>query len=387
MSLSSAYVFIVDQSAVSRRYLTELLENDKNSLEPTIKVIGTAPNGEVALEKLKIPRYQPDVVLIDVNLPEMDGFETAKHIHNTLPIPIIFLSNMTPKDVKKVKKPLSWRGLAVFESGIVEFVQKPGINNMEDIRGFQRELTRKIQILSKSKLTEASSGFDFRSFLREEDTATSSPTTQRSQSTAMMDKLICIGASMGGPRAISILLAKMPSHTPPILIVQHMPSEFTQPWVSRLQQLYPHLSIKIAEDGELLMPNQIYFAPGGKHCAIKPTKHIHTFIGEPVYNLRPAIDVTFISVSRARYRQNVLAIILTGLGKDGVEGVSRIKSAGGQIIAEAESTALIFGMPRAVIEANLANKVLPLHEIPSLIRQWIQDTGAANRNVHTNNEK
>lgn len=371
MSLGSAYVFIVDHSAVSRQYLTELLENDKNSLESKIKVIGTAPNGEIALEKLKFPRYTPDVFLIEVDLPEMDAFELAKHIHDTLPIPVIFLSKMTRSGVKKVKKPLSWRGIAVFESGLVEFVQKPEITNKEGVRRFQRELIKKIQILSKSRLMEASSGFDFRAFLREEEAAPSSSTTQRRPSRVMMDRLICIGASMGGSRAISILFTKMPSRTPPILIVQHLPPEFTQLWVSRLQQLHPHLSIKIAENGEFLKPNQIYIAPGGKHCIIKPNKQIHTFLGERVYNLRPAIDVTFISVARARYRQNVLAIILTGLGKDGVKGVSRIKAAGGQVIAEAESTAIIFGMPRAVIEANLADKVLPLHEIPSLIRQWI----------------
>lgn len=356
-------VFIVDDSAVVRHTISELLNKSGNR----IKIVGTAPNGNVALSKIAIPKYKPDIITMDIMMPEMDGFETIGHIMDRFPTPVIIVSALSQKEVDAS---LSNLGMAAFESGAVEFVKKPKSIDSLDKNRFKRELIDKILHLSQIDLARSISSFDFKSFL-EEDAIEETPVSDEPLSIVKKfhETLIVIGASTGGPRAISLILSKIPSQFSPIVIIQHMPEEMVEQWVERLRNLYPHLHISIPTDREFIMPNRVYVAPGGKHCAIKEAKRFRIYKGEKVNFLMPAIDVTLISAIQV-YKANVIGIILTGMGKDGYEGAKKIKRAGGKIIAEHESTCVIYGMPKAVIEGNLVNYVVPLHKIPTVLSKY-----------------
>ncbi|MHA2305866.1 MAG: chemotaxis-specific protein-glutamate methyltransferase CheB [Candidatus Hodarchaeales archaeon] len=353
-------VFIVDDSAVARQINTKVVTEAHDNFT----VVGSAPNGKIALEKLKLSRYKADVILMDIMMPEMDGIETISHILDRFPTPVIIVSSLSQEDVDIA---LSNKGMSAFESGAVEFVNKPNILDKRDFFRFRRVLKEKISALSQVNLQLAYTGFDFKSFLKDEEVE-EVKIKYKVEKTQYRNLVIVIGASTGGPRAISLILSKLASRFPPIVIVQHMPKEMTDFWVKRLQSLYPHLRIKLSSHNEILKQNHVYIAPGGKHCAIRSGKTIRLYTGEPVNFVMPSIDVTFISAAKA-YGNNVLAFILTGMGKDGLEGARMIKRAGGSVLAEHESTAVIYAMPRAIVEANLADDVVPLHDIPKFIRR------------------
>lgn len=360
--LEAIKVFLVDDSAVVRHQITKIIvESQRN-----ISVIGGAPNGKVALIKMALPKYRPDVVLVDAIMPEMDGFETIKHIMDQFPTPVVLVSGLTKREVNRS---LSNLGMTIFESGGVEFVKKPDPMIPSDVNRFKRELLFKISNLSQVDLARAYAGFDFRSFLREEEIKKPLLDTKPEVLSKFSDLLLIIGASTGGPRAISLILSKIPTKSPPIIIVQHMPEPMVDPWVKRLQSLYPHLNIKIPENREKISPNCIYIAPGGKHCGIRRDKTIHLFEDERVNFVIPSIDITFTDAARV-YKENVLGIVLTGMGKDGFLGAEKIKAVGGKIFAEHESTCVIPSMPNAIIKGKYADEIVPLHNITRKIENY-----------------
>ncbi|UCG01191.1 MAG: response regulator [Candidatus Heimdallarchaeota archaeon] len=358
-------VFLIDDSAVIRHQITKMIIDSQRNIE----VIGGAPNGKIALMKMALPKYSPDVVLVDAIMPEMDGFETIKHIMDRFPTPVIMISGLSKREVNRS---LSNIGMSVFESGGVEFVKKPDPMVLNDVNRFKRELFYKISNLSQIDLARAYAGFDFKTFLQEEETKPTVEAKSEVISEQFSDLLLVIGASTGGPRAISLILSKIPVKSPPIIVVQHMPEQMVDPWVKRLQSLYPHLIIKIPNNKEKILPNRVYIAPGGKHCGINRDKTFRLFIDERINFVIPAIDVTFVDAARV-YKKNVLGIVLTGMGKDGFLGAEKIKSVGGKIFAEHESTCVIPSMPKAIIEGKYADEIIPLHKIPILIHKhgWI----------------
>ena len=356
-------VFLVDDSAVVRHQITKIIVESQRNIE----VIGGAPNGKIALLKMALPKYRPDVVLVDAIMPEMDGFETVKHIMDRFPTPVIIVSGLSKREVNSS---LSNLGMSIFESGSVEFVKKPDPLIPNDVNRFKRELLYKITNLSQIDLPRAYAGFDFRTFLQEEEIKKlikeSKPETITK---GFNDLLLIIGASTGGPRAISLILSKIPKKSPPIIIVQHMPEPMVDPWVKRLQSLYPHLNIKIPVNKEKILSNHVYVAPGGKHCGIRRNKTFHLFKEKRINFVIPAIDVTFIDAANI-YKQNVLGVVLTGMGRDGFMGAEKIKAVGGKIFAEHESTCVISSMPKAVIDGKYADEVVPLHNIPMTIQKY-----------------
>jgi len=363
-------VFIVDDSAVIRQTFSQFLNN---SSDPEILVVGTAPNGKIALEKLRLERYRPDVVLMDILMPEMDGFETIGHIFDSHPLPVIIVSNLKKKEVRAA---LSNLGMTAFETGAVEFIKKPVINNIQEFNNFKRELIRLIKNMADVDVSKSYLGFDFRSYISDikEMETKPIPTVQleAAQIPKAEEKLIVIGASTGGPRAISLLLSKIKKRSPPILIVQHMPTEMVKPWCARLNRLYTELDIAVPKNGTQLKKDHIYIAPGGKHCVVNERKRIELVEGEKVNFVIPSIDVTLKSASKV-YRENLLVIILTGMGKDGMDGAKSVKKYGGTVLVEDESTTVIKAMPRAVVEAKSADLVVPLHKIPQVMKKhnWI----------------
>ena len=356
----SIKVFIVDDSAVARQINTKVVTEASDNFT----VIGSAPNGKIALEKLSLSRYKADVILMDIMMPEMDGIETIGHILDRFPTPVIIVSSLSQEDIDIT---LSNKGMSAFESGAVEFVKKPNILDKRDYFRFRRSLKEKISTLSQINLQRAYKGFDFRKYLKNEEIE-EVKSKYKFDKTQYRNLIIVIGASTGGPRAISLILSKIAPRFPPIVIVQHMPIEMTELWVQRLQRLYPHLRIKIPSNNEMLQQNHVYIAPGGKHCSIRSGKVIHLYSGEPVNFVTPAIDITFKSAAKA-YGSNVLALILTGMGKDGLDGARTIKEVGGSVMAEHHSTAVIYAMPRVVVEAKLADEIVPLHDIPNFMRR------------------
>ena len=359
-------VFVVDDSAVFRHSISKILTDSNKRID----VIGTAPNGKIALQKMDIPKYKSDIVTMDIMMPEMDGIETIGHIMDRFPVPVVIVSSLSQKDIDAF---VSNKGMAAFESGMVEFVRKPSTDDRDDNR-FKRELLDKILNLSQINIKKVFGSFDFQSFLEEGEIE--KPLVIEKPKRVLKkfsDLLIVIGASAGGPRAVSTILSKIPGKFPPVVIIQHIsPNEIVKQWVTRLQKLHDHLNIRIPKNNELIKPNVVYIAPGGRHCAIQETKRFKLYKGEKVNFLMPAIDVTFDTASKV-YKENVIGVILTGMGKDGFEGSRKIKAANGSIIAEHESTCAIYGMPKAVIEGKLVDTVVPLHKIPSVLSKlcWV----------------
>ena len=353
-------IFIVDDSAVARQIHTKVVTEASSQFT----VVGTAPNGQIALEKLKLSRYRADVILMDIMMPEMDGIETISHIMDQFPTPVIIVSSLSHKDVDIA---FSNKGMSAFESGAVEFVKKANVLDKKDFFRFKRSLKQKISNLSQVNLQRAYTGFDLHSFLKE-DIIEDIKIKENVEKEQYRNLLIVIGASTGGPRAISLILSKIAPRFPPIVVVQHMPEEMTEFWVKRLQGLYPHLKISLPSNNEILKQNHIYIAPGGKHSAIRSGKTFYIYSGEPVNFVQPSIDITLMSAAEA-YGSNVLALVLTGMGKDGLEGARAIRKTGGKVIVEHKSTAVIYAMPQAVVDAKLADNIIPLHDIPTYIRR------------------
>jgi two-component system chemotaxis response regulator CheB len=352
-------VLIVEDSATYRQEIKKILiESSKR-----IKVVGTAPNGKIALMKMQISKYKPDIVTMDIMMPEMDGIETIGHIMDRFPVPVVIVSSLSQKDIDAFA---SNKGMAAYESGMVEFVRKPSTDDLDNNR-FRHQLLDKILNLSQIN-KKVFRDFDIQQFLAKDEIE--KPVVIEKPKRILKkfsDLLIVIGASTGGPRAISDIffeISERKENFPPIVIIQHMPSEMVKQWAGRLQNLYPSLDVRIPKNNELIKPNRIYIAPGGKHCAIQGRKRFKLYKGEKVNFLMPAIDVTFESAAK-EYKENIIGVILAGMGKDGLEGSKKIKAVNGSIIAEHESTCVIYGMPKAVIEGKLADTVVPRDEIRS----------------------
>ncbi|MHA1551537.1 MAG: chemotaxis-specific protein-glutamate methyltransferase CheB [Candidatus Heimdallarchaeaceae archaeon] len=362
-------VFIADDSAVTRRIISRILSTESDYL----RVIGTAPNGKVALEKLKLPKYEADVIIIDIVMPEMDGIELIHNLMLTAPTPVVAISAFRGK--KEINTALSRLGVEVFESGAVQFVSKPNSKIKGDDKRFERQLLKTATSLASVNLVKSFTNYKFQSYLKDEEFVKDEILESKAsiiRSVNNTNRIIIIGASAGGPKAISLILSQFKPKSPPIIVVQHMPKVMMLPWCQRLQKLFPRLNICIAKDGEKIRPNRIYVAPGGYHCAVDESKSIKLLKGEKINFVVPAIDITFSSAAE-NYRENVLGILLTGMGNDGFEGAKVIKKHGGVIFAEHESTAVIHSMPKSVIKGKLADRVIPLHKIPAVLRlnNWL----------------
>ena len=319
-------VLVVDDSALMRRMLTDILSEAAD-----IEVVSTAESGEEAVEE--VLKLSPDVVILDLLMPGMGGLAALREIMRRKPTPVIVFSSYDKPDIT----------LESLEMGAVDFVPK----QMGDIERVAAELIEKVRVAARvnvSRLEERAA--------RREDF-----------------KLVVIGASTGGPRALSELLPRLPGDLPAaILVVQHMPAKFTASLASRLDRVCA-LDVKEAEDGEIILPGRVYIAPGGYHLLVErdvldgaEVFRIRLVKGPRRNNVIPSVDVTMESVARVAGPRAV-GVILTGMGSDGAAGLKAIKEAGGATIAEDASTCIVYGMPKAAREAGAASKILPLHRI------------------------
>ncbi len=348
---SPVKVMIVDDSAFMRFTIAQQL-NEYSEL----RVIGTASNGKEALKL--IPELQPDVITLDVEMPHMDGLATLRQIMINFPRPVIMFSSLTREGAAETIQALML--------GAVDFVSKP--ENRTDIRKAMRDLTAKIMNAAKAKVKPAA---------RQSLHSAMEPSNRLPKQVSRYQKttpVILIGSSTGGPGALNEIIPALPHHFPsPILIVQHMPAGFTHSLSERLNSLSP-LNVKEAEPGDQLLVGQVLVAPGGFHMTLDDKERIALNQKPAVHGVRPAVDVTLTSLVQ-HFGKNVIAVILTGMGSDGTHGASLLHSDGGYVIAEHESTCVVWGMPRSVVEAGAANAVLPRPQIPGALGQAIRKMG------------
>jgi two-component system chemotaxis response regulator CheB len=339
-------VLIVDDSAFIRHTVTKYLETD-----PDIEVVGKAGDGIEALTQ--IPLLKPDVVILDVEMPRMDGLTALKRIMRECPTPVVMLSALTQQGTRATIQALM--------RGAFDFVSKP--DTTVDIHVVIDELKGKVKAAAKTRP---------RMFTVPQISPISLPPQPGPQLLQKGDPVIVIGASTGGPRALQRVLFELPINlSAAILVVQHMPPKFTSSLAQRLNTTCP-LMVQEATEGDRLAKGSVLIAPGNFHLQLKTRRQITLNQSPRRHHVRPSVDVTM--ESAVEYHQDrVIGVVLTGMGMDGTDGARQIKAAGGLVIAEHESTSVVYGMPASVIRAGLADYILPLPEIASTLTDLIKN--------------
>lgn len=342
-------VLVADDSFLMRKIISDVINAD-----PELEVVDKAKNGKEALEKTLTLR--PDVLTLDVNLPLLDGISVLEEIMRKQPTPVIMISAYTRQGTSATIKAL--------ELGALDFIAKPSGEISLDIYKLKDEIVYKIKLAAKVDLDK---------FL---STVTTLPLLGRKKTRpATIKKLVVIGASSGGPRAILEIMQDIPSDiAAAFLIVQHMPRGFTSSFAERISW-QSEIKTKEAEDGDIVEAGKAFVAASGYHLVLEGEEEklkLRLNQDAPVNFMRPSIDVTMQSCVNI-FGNNVIGVILTGMGRDGLDGARRIKEKEGLVIVQDEKTSMIWGMPKAVYDAGLADKVLSVSEIAGAIIQHLQN--------------
>jgi two-component system, chemotaxis family, protein-glutamate methylesterase/glutaminase len=343
-------VLIVDDSAFMRNILGSMLTSD-----PGISIIGTARDGIEAIEKVAL--LKPDIVTMDVEMPKMDGLTALKIIMEKTPVPVIMVSSLTDEGAQVT--------LDALDFGAVDFIPKNLSELSVNIVKIKEMLIEKIKHIAKRGLTRRPVKPIDREFIeaRTRDLHLTMPqrvTGERKTS------VIAIGTSTGGPKALQEIITLLPKDFPvPIVIAQHMPPNFTGPFAERLNQL-SKLEVKEASEGDMLRPGLALLAPGRGHMKAVKKRTLETVVtiseNREDFIYRPSVDALMFSIAEC-YPGRALGVILTGMGNDGLKGVTEIKRGGGRVFAQNEPTCVVYGMPKAVVDAGMADKVLALEEM------------------------
>lgn len=342
-------VLIVDDSAFVRFSVSKQLNE-----HPEIAVVGVANHGRDALRA--IPELQPDVVILDVEMPHMDGLTALRRIMADFPRPVIMFSSRTREGASETIQALM--------AGAVDFITKP--DNRADISGVMKEMTCKILSAARAKVRSVAPR-------RSPDSAPRRANRPEGMIRPYQGTtpVVLIGSSTGGPGALNEIVPALPADFPsPVLIVQHMPAGFTRSLSERLDS-FSSLRVREAKHNDPLMVGQALIAPGGFHMTVDENDRIALNRNATVHGVRPAVDVTLTSLVQ-RFGGNVVAAILTGMGSDGRYGAFLLRSDGGYVIAEHESTCVVWGMPRSVVEAGAANAILPRPQIAPAIEEAVR---------------
>jgi two-component system chemotaxis response regulator CheB len=333
-------VLIVDDSATVRRVLS-----DELSKFPDIEVVGTAVDPYVARDR--IVELKPDVVTLDVEMPRMDGLSFLAKLMKHHPIPVVIVSSLTQDDSE-----LALRALAL---GAVDVVPKPGsVYSTPDV---QKRLVRAIRAAAGAKMAD-----------RRAEPAVERPLTSLVRSMNTTDKVVALGASTGGTKALELVLAQMPAAAPATVIVQHMPAAFIDKFVERLDQISP-MQVRVARDNDDLAAGVALVSPHGKHLLVQRSgaRYVARLKDGPaVHYQRPSVDVLFNSLATSA-GSNAVGVLMTGMGADGAKGLLAMREAGAHTIAESEASAIVFGMPKEAIALDAAVEVQPLTAIPRAI--------------------
>ncbi len=351
-------VLVVDDSTLVRKIITESLESD-----PLIKVVGAAENGEMAVKLTK--ELNPDVITMDIEMPVMDGLTALRTIISTNPKPVIMLSVFTQHGAEETFKAL--------EYGAVDFIPKPSSMVSLSINDIAELLRSKVKSVSQSRVDSGETPLRKRTAVEAAGTAADKKPAFPADRKSASSRIVGIGTSTGGPAALMQVFTNIPPNFPSsILVVQHMPEGFTRAFAERLDTM-SQLKVKEAQDMDQVLPGCAYVAPGNQHIAIEEknnNRYVRVFQGEKVSGHRPSIDVLFDSMAATTGR-NTVAVIMTGMGRDGAEGITRIREAGGKTIAQNEETSIVYGMNRVAVEKGGIDDIVPLSEIPKKIVEYI----------------
>lgn len=348
----SIRVLIVDDSAFMRKMISQII-----SADPELEVAATARNGADALRKLAA--LDVDVITLDVDMPVMDGLETLRRIMAGEPKPVIMLSSRT-----KQGSDTTLQALAL---GAVDFVPKPSGEISLDIDLIAQELVAKIKTAFGAKVV----ALQAKALPRRPLPTIRPKPAEGGRVPGAAETVVAIGASTGGPRALEQVIMGIPRDIPAgFLLIQHMPQPFTKSFAERLNSL-GGLSVKEAEDGDVVQTGTALLAPGSFHMVVDLEKRVRLNQDPPVQFVRPSIDVTMASLPKV-FGGQILGVILTGMGRDGAYGMARIKAAGGRTIAQDQQTSTIYSMPRAVAEEGNADYILPLERIGESIVKLVQ---------------
>ncbi len=339
-------VLVVDDSPYSRQTIKDMLETDNG-----IEVAGVATNGVEAMAKTI--KLKPDAITLDFEMPEMDGFSFLRWIMKERPMPVVMVTSYS--DSTTVFKAL--------ELGAVDFVAKPSRRASMDLHSIRDDLIKKIRGIRNLKIDKLSISRDLIS--RTPKDVEKGAVSFAAKATSGEPGVVAIGASTGGPTALQVVLTRLPAQFPAaILISQHMPRGFTKPFTERLAKL-TRIKIREAADGDVLEAGKALLCPGGFHITLKRKNgavRIALKESTPRDRYVPSVDI-MMSHAAEQFGPSTMGVILTGMGNDGKIGIVDIKNQGGYTIAEAESTAVIFGMPNEAIKTGAIDRVLPLHEI------------------------
>ncbi len=345
-------VIVIDDSAFMRKSLTLMLESDRE-----IRVIATARDGSEGIEK--ISKLKPDIVTLDIEMPGMDGITALKIIMEQMPLPVLMVSSLTTESAQAT--------MQAFELGAVDFISKDLASISTNIKYIKGELIDKIKQIARSRLIQTR--FRMRRLVqssRERKGQIASPSKIVSfESVAPGFQAVVVGISTGGPEALHNLIPKIPEQFPiGMTIVQHMPPHFTKSLADRLNNI-SKVNVREAEQGEVVEPGKVLIAPGGKHLTFRNDgPNVVTEISdEPINALyRPSADIMMKSAC-VTFHGPLLGIIMTGMGRDGVEGLKCIKSKGGYVIAQDEESCVVYGMPQAALDEGVVDSMMPLENI------------------------
>jgi len=352
-------VLVVDDAVVVRKLITETLRRD-----PELEVVGIAANGKIALQK--IPQVNPDLITLDIEMPELDGLGTLREIRKLYPkLAVIMFSTLTQKGAVATLDALSL--------GANDYVTKPAnVGSVtEAMERLEQELIPKIKIHCRHL---CSTGPVVTS--TEPRPAHSLPPLLPPRAGPI--EIVCLGTSTGGPNALAEVFAQLPADfSVPIVLVQHMPPLFTAMLAERLTKLSPVICHEGAE-GQVVERGHAYIAPGGRHMEVQRSGTrtiLHLHDGTPENSCRPAVDVLFRSVA-AIFGGSVLGVVMTGMGQDGLRGCEILREKGGHIVVQDEATSVVWGMPGFVAKAGYANKILPLNQLAGEITRRVRESRA-----------
>ncbi len=346
-------VLIVDDSALVRKLLTDILGSARD-----IEVVGAAPDAYSAREKIKA--LNPDVLTLDVEMPRMDGITFLRNLMRLRPMPVVMVSSLTDKGAEVTLDALS--------IGAVDFLSKPKVDLAATLGDYREELLEKIRCAARARIRPYEPRAD-RSAAQAAGAAprlSADAVLQRATPVKFRttDRLIAVGASTGGTEAIKEFLLGMPPDAPGIVIAQHIPKAFSTPFAERMNRTCT-LTVFEAQDGQQILPGHAYIAPGDRHMMIVRSGArwmCKLDDGPPVNRHKPSVDVLFRSVAQeAGY--NAIGVLLTGMGKDGAQGLLEMRQAGSPTIAQDEATSVVWGMPGEAVALGAAAEELPLQRI------------------------
>ncbi len=351
--MSKIKVLIVDDSALIRSVMSEIVSSHSD-----MEVVGVAPDPLVARELIK--QTNPDVLTLDVEMPKMDGLDFLEKLMRLRPMPVVMVSSLTERGSE-----ITMRAL---ELGAVDFVTKPKISIQSGMREYAELIADKIRAAAKARIKPRT--------LPVPGAAQQGQLASLRNPLISSEKLIIIGASTGGTEAIREFLMQMPSDCPGILIAQHMPEGFTTSFARRLDSLCK-ISVREAAGDERVLPGHAFIAPGHSHLLLaRSGANYVTKIEQspPVNRHRPSVDVLFRSAAAAAGK-NAVGVILTGMGKDGAQGMLEMKEAGAYNFAQDEASCVVFGMPREAIALGAAQEVGPLQALPGMVLGYLSSQG------------